>query len=302
MLLQRRTRSLVVAAAIVAASLVPGMTEAGQRESPAHAPCRPSEALVSLPDLPEASGVAVSRRTPGRVWVHNDSGEPTLFALDSRGAVTARVRVAGATVEDWEALAVGACDDGSCLYVADIGDNAAERDHITIYRIPEPAGGEQAAVVAEVIHATYPDGAHDAETLLVTQDGTILLVTKGETGPIGVYRVPRDARSRSMVRLERIGEAIQGKAAPDDRVTDGAISPDGQWTVLRSRAALVFYRTTDFVKGVWRDVRRVDLTPLREAQGEGVALGSDAVVYVVGEGGGKQRPGTFTRFTCEPQS
>ena len=89
--------------------------------------CRPAGSLVRVPELPEESGVAVSRRVPGRLWTHNDSGEAVIFALDARGSVTARVRLTGASVEDWEAIAVGPCPAGSCVFVADIGDNDAQR-------------------------------------------------------------------------------------------------------------------------------------------------------------------------------
>jgi len=63
--------------------------------------------------LTEGSGLAASRRTPGRFWSHNDSGDPVLFALDGDGRVIGRLRIAGAVVEDWEALAVRSCPSGS---------------------------------------------------------------------------------------------------------------------------------------------------------------------------------------------
>src|SRR5690606_3425039 len=91
-------------------------------------------------DLVEGSGAAASARTPGRVWTHNDSGDGGLIALDERGTVTARVALPGIRIEDWEALAVGPCPAGSCLFIGDIGDNDAERDRVTIYRTPEPEG------------------------------------------------------------------------------------------------------------------------------------------------------------------
>jgi hypothetical protein len=266
------------------------------------AQCRPTGPLVRIPELPEASGVALSRRVPGRLWSHNDSGQAVLFALDERGAVTVRVAVTGAAVEDWEAIAAGPCPGGSCLFVADIGDNDAERKSVVIYRIPEPAANETSVTVAAAITLMYPDGAHDAESLLVTDDGDMLIVTKGESGPVGVYRVPASARAGAAATLERVGAPIQGKATPEQRITDGTVSSDGQWIALRSLASLVFYRTADFVKGEWREVRRVDLTSLSEPQGEAVALGAGNTVYLAGEGGGKKQPGTLARFTCEPQS
>ena len=126
---------------------------------------------MRLPGLPEASGLAIGRRGPDRLWTHNDSGAPELVALDRAGRVVARVTVTGAEVEDWEAVAAGSCPAGSCLFNGDIGDNDAVRPFVTIYRLEEPAGSPPSSLAADVVRATYPDGPRDAETLLVTADG-----------------------------------------------------------------------------------------------------------------------------------
>ena len=94
---------------------------------------------------------------------------------------------------------------------------------------------------------------------------------------------------------------MQDKANPEQRITDGAVSPDGQWVVLRTTSSLAFYRASEFLKGQWREVRRVDLASVREPQGEGVALGAGNAVYLSGEGGGMGQPGSLARLTCEPQ-
>ena len=252
-----------------------------------------------VPELPEGSGLAASRRTPGRFWSHNDSGDPVLFALDGNGRVIGRLRVSGAAVEDWEAVAVGSCPSGSCIYVADIGDNQAERERITVYRITEPADADGSAKVSDVFHATYPDGAHDAEALLITPDGRLHIVTKGETGPVSLYRFPDELRSATTLRLERVGEPRDPRlAAQNDRITDGAMSPNGQWIALRGTRLLTFYRAADLLAGNWREAGRVPLATVAEPQGEGVTFGSDNVVYLMSEGGGKKQPGTFARLTC----
>jgi hypothetical protein len=263
------------------------------------AQCRPAGPVARMTGLAEASGLAVSRRVPGRLWSHDDSGQPVVVALDARGAVAGEVRVTGATVEDWEAIAAGPCGTGSCLYIGDIGDNNASRDRITLYRVPEPEAAIGSAV-AETFHATYPDGAHDAETLLVSGDGRLHIVTKGETGPIALYRFPARLQSGSAMKLERVGAVASGKANADARITDGAVSPDGQHVVLRTNSALTFYRASDLLAGQWRPTKRVDLAPLREPQGEGVALGPGDTVYVAGEAGGSRQGGTFARFACPP--
>jgi hypothetical protein len=219
-----------------------------------------------------------------------------VFALDNRGTVTGQNRVTGAREEDWESIAVGPCGTGSCLYLADIGDNDANRRQITVYRVPEPETASGTAAVSAVFHATYPDGAHDAETLLAAGN-ELYVVTKGETGPVALYKFPANPAPGSTVKLQRVAE-IASKADADSRITDGSVSPDGQWVVLRSKSALRFYRAPELLAGLKSVVSAVDVRPLKEPQGEGVALGNDSTVYLAGEGGGKGHAGTFARFSC----
>ncbi len=218
--------------------LAASMTVAGQTRGAAPH-CRADGPVAAIQELPEASGIAASRTVPGRLWSHNDSGHPMLFALDTRGSVTGRLRLSGAGVDDWEALAVGPCPAGSCLYVADIGDNDASRKRITIYRVQEPSAVEASVAVKDVFHATYPDGAHDAEALLVTPAGGLFIVTKGDTGAVALYRFPSELRPGATHQLERVGKPRgPGKPAAHERITDGSMSADGQWVVLRTEQSL----------------------------------------------------------------
>jgi hypothetical protein len=222
-----------------------------------------------------------------------------LIALDRQGSVAGKVRVSGVKVEDWEAAAVGPCPAGNCIYLGDIGDNDGQRSHITIYRIPEPVDGSDAVAVADMFRATYPDGAHDAEALLVTPAGDMLIVTKGDTGPVSLYRVPANAAPGGTVKLQQIGKARQsGKVAADERITDGAVSPSGAWVALRTKTSLLLHRTSDLLSGNWREAHRVSLQALGEPQGEGIAFADERTIYLVGEGGGKAQPGTFGRLRC----
>jgi hypothetical protein len=261
--------------------------------------CKQAGGVVRLPDLSEASGLAMSRSAAGRLWSHNDSGPPTLLAFDKDGKPAGRLTLTGARVEDWEALASGPCGNGSCLYVGDIGDNEARRKHITVYRVPEPAQAGGSAR-AEALQASYPDGAHDAEALLVAPDGGLFVVTKGDKGSIAVYRFPRTAQPGTMSKLEPVGKAITEKAGEDARITDGAISSDGRWVVLRTKTALTFYPGADFMRGDFRGAKQVDLKPVGEPQGEGIAFGAGDTVYIAGEGGGKKQPGTLAVLSCRP--
>src|SRR5688500_15019034 len=130
------SRWMTSACAAAAAILLPASAMA-QGNAPG---CKPSGSLQRLADLPEASGLVVSRGTEGRLWSHNDAGKPVLHAFDTKGKAAGVVTVTGAQLQDWEALTIGPCGTGACLYVGDIGDNDAKRGQVTIYRVPEQIG------------------------------------------------------------------------------------------------------------------------------------------------------------------
>jgi hypothetical protein len=235
-----------------------------------------------LNSVPEASGIAVSRRVPGLVWTHNDSGEPLLFGFGRSGGPS-RVTVAGGDVRDWEDLALWK----GHLYIADIGDNRGSRKRITLYRVPEPAAGATTTAAAEAFHAVYPDQPRDAEALLLTDQ--IFIVTKEV--PPRLYRFPTPLKPGTTMSLQLVrplNERI--------RITGASASPDGRWVALRANRTLLFYRAEDFATG--GDAIRVDLTGLKEPQGEGVAFGSGNEIYLVSEAGGNAAAGVLTRLNC----
>lgn len=288
----------VLAASLLACAQTSAVLHAQSADRPQ---CRPAGHVITIDELSEASGIAASRRSPGTVWALNDSGEPVIYALDADGTVTGRVRLTGAKVDDWEAIAVGPCAGGSCLYVGDIGDNNGTRREITIYRLAEPAASGDSTATAEVIRATYPDGPQDAESLLITPDGSLFVVTKGVKGSVALYRFPRDLRAGSSVQLQHVAKPRdRGKTSDSDRVTDAAASPQGDWIVLRTNRALTFHRTKELMAGNWRPASVVDLAGLNEPQGEAVTFGPSGTIVVAGEGGGKSKPGTVARLSCGP--
>ena len=233
------------------------------------------------------------------LWSINDSGAPILVALDAHGKTTARVPIAGARVEDWEAMAIGACPSGSCLFIADIGDNTARRSRITIYRLQEPDNAATSTSPVETFHATYPDGPHDAETILVGPSGRLFIVTKGETGPVALYAFPAELHANTANRLEKIGAGrAEGRVQAGERITDGAVSPDGRWVALRTLTTLHLHRAADLFAGNWKTSHRVDLTPIREPQGEGVSFVNETTLVLAGEGESRSEPGTLAYLKC----
>ena len=250
----------------------------------------PAEEVVVV-DAPvgESSGLAAARLRPGVYFTHGDAGgDPVLFAVDLDGRYLGSHLVRGASLFDWEDVAAGPCpDDGEpCLYVGDIGDNAAIRDTVSVYVVREPEEGEDADLV-ETWEGSYPDGPRDAETLLVHPcTGERYLVTKGEDATGTVYRLADDGKL----------EPVADLALDDDTsITGGSWNETGDRVVLRTRERIFAWDTsTEDGEGHWTDAP-VMLAEVDEEQGEGVAFASDESLVTSDEG----QPLRLHRFACE---
>ncbi|HYW06988.1 MAG TPA: hypothetical protein VE913_08530 [Longimicrobium sp.] len=272
--------------------------EASSGSTAASDVCTVAQASQPLPgDVHESSGVAASRAHAGVFWTHNDSGEPVVTAVNAAGARAGAVRVTGARVEDWEDIAIAPCPSGGdCLYVADIGDNQAKRQSVTVWRFPEPGPTDAQTRPADALRFTYPDGPQDAEAMFVLPDGTIHIITKGETGPIAVYRA-RGAAAGATVALERVRALNDDETNRKARITGAAASADGEWVAVRTLRDVSFYRTAGLL-GSEQAAHRMDLGPLDETQGEAVAFTGPGALLLTSEGGKKKDPATFARLTC----
>ena len=93
----------------------------------------------------------------------NDSGDDGIvYVVDRSGRTVGTTRYGES--EDAEAMAP-ARKPGQ-VWVGDIGDNLAQRRDVAIRRVPVGRGDR--TVVVPTYRLVYPDGAHDAETLLVS--------------------------------------------------------------------------------------------------------------------------------------
>ena len=247
-------------------------------------PCLVASRSVGFSELPESSGLAVSRRNSALLWSHNDSGSAAvLFAIDTAGTVHGRVSVPVAT-RDWEDVSAGPCPSGSCLYIADIGDNRRVRPSIKIYRVPEPAPGDATTAPPEVFTATYDDGPHNAEAMFVV-GADLFIVTRDRIG--GLYRAT--VAGSQELTFQRIGQL--GLAA----VTDAETAPDEKSVVVRTEHEAVFYRLDD--QSLGDSFLRIPLDGLKEPQGEGVAL-DGRMLYLSTEGRAWTRGGRLLSLRC----
>jgi hypothetical protein len=196
------------------------------------------------PAINETSGVVTSRRHPGVLYVHNDSGDsPRFFAVNLAGQSLAEYRLDGARAVDWEDVAQIPCGATRCIVFGDIGDNDRVRPEVTLYRVEEPevpmsppATVMPATVPFTALTFRYPDGAHNAETLVGDPaTGEIYVITKVDAGRVTVYRAPRENNGVA----ERVTDMDLPAGA--GQLTGGDVRGDGREMLLRTYARVLRY-------------------------------------------------------------
>ena len=289
----------------------------------AHGP-RMIEELGPLPsELRESSGLAVSRTQPGVLWSHNDSGDtPTLYAIDLKGRLLARVAVTDAIARDWEDIAMGTCpweepSGRQCLYVADTGNNDRSRNVLTVFVVLEPtvAGADPASplpVQARAFRFRYPGESEDAEAIAVLPNGDVTIVTKGRTQKISFFGVSRADVAKAVTSGEVLTAANQGDTgiAPDQGLgrwaTAAAMSPDGITLAVRTYSEIFFFAAENGPStGLgaspqghrWRDLKRPCFLGDTEPQGEAIDF-LDEKTLVLGSETSQGRQGMLHRVRC----
>lgn len=213
----------------------------------------------------------------------NDSGDSArVFTVDDRGR-TVGVTTWGEQAHDVEALAP---DGPGEVWVGDIGDNRASRDSIQVARVPVGRGDRRSD--EPIYDLRYPDGSHDAETLLAGPDGRLYVVTKGMFGGT-VYAAPARLDPDRSNRLVRLADGILPMA------TDGAVLPDGHHVLIRGYVGAVLYTFPGF--------ERLSAVPLpAQPQGEGLAIATDGTIYLSSEGIGSDVLRLAQRGLCSGDS
>ncbi len=257
----------------------------------APAACEVASAMRPLPmTVKETSGLARSLSDPSLFWTHNDAGnQPVIFSVSSDGSLRSRARVTGASLDDWEDIASAPCGDAKCLFIGDIGDNSGNRSSITIYRVTEPAAGATVTSPATAVRARYPGGSRDAEAMFVLS-GRTYIVTKGRKEPIELYRVP--ASGSGVLVMEKVRDLWREPKSNDDRVTSASASPGGRWVAIRTYRRLYIFDAAALTRaGGSVSPIEMDLSPVGEPAGEGVAIADDGTVWLSSEASGKRPPG-----------
>jgi hypothetical protein len=196
-----------------------------------------------------------------------------IFFLDGRCRVTRAVSYPSRP-RDPEDLAI--TPDGT-VWVADIGDNDRSRSSVALWRLP------RGARTPTLYRLAYPDGAHDAEAVVVTPAGRPVIVTKDPLNS-GIYAPTGALKAGRTVPMERVGVCrlsgtgtrnpfgFAGRAV----VTGAALSPAGDRVVVRTYADAFEYDVSggDVVAALTRGRPKTTALP-DEPQGESIAYSRD---------------------------
>ena len=213
--------------------------------------------------ITESSGLAVD--SAGNIyWTVNDSGDRGVaYGLGLDGKVQGTLNFRAQPV-DVEAVAV----HDNRLYVGDIGDNTSRRSFVRVFFFNNPRANGL-TVSYHAYDFRYPDGPHNAETLLVNGSGRLFIVTKGQDG--AVYAAPKKPDRQGINGLKKVG------TAPSD-VTDGTFLPSGD------KIALLTYTTVIVIDASTYGVLASSPIP-HQRQAESLTLSLDEKSLLVGSEG-----------------
>lgn len=244
---------------------------------------------IAISSLNQLSGMVASRAHPGVMYAHLDTGTGAAFyVMTVAGASLGSFALSGATATDWEDIAVGPGPTaGSFIFVGDIGDNAARtgggnaRSEIQVYRVPEPDVDASTSVGAKTLNDwqrlrfTYPDKAHDAETLMVDPvTGDILIITKESNGASQVLRAAGSTPADTPTVLELLATLSLPSSGQGAQAAAGDISPSGESIILRTYTAIwLWCRASSWASTF--GASPTELPSASEQQSEGLTFAAD---------------------------
>jgi hypothetical protein len=238
----------------------------------------PTMTKIDADQINEVSGIADSRSMPGTLWVEEDGGNPAqLTLLGYDGRIRGRLAVPNVSNRDWEDMTIGPGPQPNTnyLYIGEIGDNNAQYGQYAIYRLPEPKNMTDAVGPVEHIRFKYPDGARDAETLMIDPQTRDLYVVSKREAKVHLYRLAYPQSTTELITAELLGEL------PHTFVTGGAFSPDGSEIVLRTYTNIFYWtrKSGQSVADAMQLTAARDLPYRLEPQGEAICFDRDNKGY-----------------------
>ena len=248
----------------------------------------------TIKDSRVAENSGMARDTTNKVyWTVNDSGAlGVVYGVDSSGKVKGTLRYNAFPV-DVEAVAW----NKDRLYVGDIGDNDSKRKTVRVYYFDDPKPNDETRTY-KAWDFRYPDGPHDAETLLVTPQGRLYIATKELKG--GLYEAPEKPSRDGVNKLKRVRDV-------PSTLTDGVVLPGGKQIALLTYAKVLVVDAKTYAEQGSADVTGV---PQAEALAVGLngsslmvgGEGKNSKVYSMAVPGAAATPGAGATASSDPGS
>ncbi|MFG3419124.1 hypothetical protein [Micromonospora sp. NPDC048063] len=297
--MRRAVASVTVALGLLGATVAcagAALAAPASASSPLTAAAGKKRCAVTDERLRELSGLVA---TKSGYIVINDGTEvesrKRVFFLDAKCEISKEpVRYSGQGPFDTEDLALS--PNGQTLWIADTGDNVTSRERrerVALWSMP--VNGSKRPVLHRL---SYPEGKpHDAEALLIGDDGNPLIITKVMSGKAQIYTPAAKMKSgdTEAVPMKKVGEIALPRTDTDNRlgapgrvaITGAARSPDGSRVVVRTYADAFEYDVTggDIVAALTSAKPRV--TALTDPFGEAIAYTPDGKTFLTVSDGGQ---------------
>lgn len=238
-----------------------------------------TEGTLDRKSLPEASGLGVSLRYPGRYYWVNDSGnKDVLYHTSISGKNLKAIKLTGTRFRDTEALTVTNCGDDSCLIVGDTGNNNLKKRNAVLWIFKEKDLDVENAKLFRKVEFTFPGGEYDVEAMTALPDGRLLFITKEMTldnlaNPrLFVLEKSQWLEGTGFPEAKKIGVLPIKQWLPDkgflgQAVTDAAYNSERDVIGLLTYSALVetpLPKLKDFNEArVWREGDDYSLVPIK---------------------------------------
>ncbi len=229
----------------------------------------------------ELSGLVCGHKNETFIYMVEDKGNPNkIYVFNQTGVLQTKLILEGLENIDWEDLAIGPgpVEGESYIYVADIGDNDANRNSVRIIRFVEPdlstiASNSITINNYDIITFQYPKGARDAETLMInpfTKD--LIIMTKVEL-VTRVYQL-KYPYTANINKAEFVG------LLPTSKLVAGDISKDGQRITVKNKGNIYYWETqsNDIYKTLFHSPPKI-ITYVPEPQGESIGFSLDGKSY-----------------------
>lgn len=199
--------------------------------------------------MPETSGLACSRQTPGYLWAHGDENtgsDKKIVAIKPNGdlAMTVKIGSGDPGRDDWEDIATGVYGGKNYIFIGAFGDNdLAYKDKYYIYYFEEPAitSGTKTVSVNYVRYG-YPDNkAHNTETLMYDNvEQKFYIADKVKDGVCTLFSLPFEpSKGTALQTLTKVCEL--GNGSKYNFLTGGDITPDGKWMAIKSKKYILLW-------------------------------------------------------------